>query len=403
MNPSMANDIINNYAVREGFPTIKELHPMEHAEFLRELELWPTEYIAALPDAGLHYDLTNKIKHPRSGQMVRSEWGWKMEQVQKALEFRNTTEGKKHVLRFLTSEPVRNEESDVNDMLNTASIKVSATTGSVKKDKKQTKINIERMEHIKALEKSISREGSLRTMYDASLNAHKKDVENLMTNEDATKAAMKSKRRRKIPALLLSWFVMPLYVILRSFDMFFDGGFMSHRLGYEEGIYSGPKVGSNHRLLGRLSIPLIIGTFISFVNATIKYRIGVEDYVSHGVTISGIIMIPVYAIGFIIIKQFLNIPFIWLTIKYGAFAERASCMFEPTTAEELQLGGVTKSYEVQDSLGQMIQEREEIINGLKKAIENNEHYSPYDVYCKDKKFSMKTLEKEDKDTYGYEY
>ena len=400
MNPSMANDIINNYAVRESFPTIKELHPMEHAEFLRELELWPTEYIAAMPDAGLHYGLTNKTKHPRTGQMVRSEWGWKMEQVQKAVEFRNTTEGKKYVLRFLTSEPVRNEETDVNDMLNTASIKVSATTGSVKKDKKQTKINIERMEHIRALEKSISKGGGLRSMYDASLNAHKNDVENLMTNEDATKAAMKSKRRRKIPALLLSWFVMPLYVILRSFDMFFDGGFMSHRLGYEEGIYSGPKVGSNHRLLGRLSIPLIIGTFISFVNATVRYRIGVEDYVSHGVTISGIIMIPVYAIGFVIIKQFLNIPFIWLTIKYGAFAERASCMFEPITAEEFQLGGVTKSYEVQDSLGQMIQEREEIINGLKKAIENNEYYSPYDVYCKDKKFSMKTLEKEDKDTYG---
>lgn len=400
MNPSMANDIINNYAVREGFPTIKELHPMEHAEFLRELELWPTEYIAALPDAGLHYGLTNKIKHPRTGQMARSEWGWKMEQVQKAVEFRNTTEGKKHVLRFLTSEPVRNEETDVNDMLNTASIKVSATTGSVKKDKKQTKINIERMEHIRALEKSISKGGGLRTMYDASLIAHKKDVENLIKNEDATKAAMKSKRSRKLFALLLSWFVMPLYVILRSFDMFFDGGIMSHRLGYEEGIYSGPKVGSKHRLLGRLSIPLIIGTFISFVNATIRYRIGVEDYVSHGVTISGIIMIPVYAIGFIIIKQFLNIPFIWLTIKYGAFAERASCMFEPTTAEEFQLGGVTKSYEVQDSLGQMIQEREEIINGLKKAIENNEYYSSYDVYCKDKKFSIKTLEKEDKDTYS---
>lgn len=112
-------------------------------------------------------------------------------------------------------------------------------------------------------------------------------------------------------------------------------------------------------------------------------------------------MIPVYAIGFIIIKQFLNIPFIWLTIKYGAFVERASCMFEPTTAEDFQLGGVTKSYEVQESLGQMIKEREELIKDLKDAIENDLPYSLCDTYCNDKRFSIKTIEKEDKDTYGY--
>lgn len=74
-----------------------------------------------------------------------------MEHIQKAVEFRNTTEGKKYVLNFLTIDPVRTDETDESDMINTASIEVSAITGSEKKDKKQTQINIKRMEHIKAL------------------------------------------------------------------------------------------------------------------------------------------------------------------------------------------------------------------------------------------------------------
>lgn len=402
MNPSMANDIINSFAIREGFPTIKELHLMEHADFLRELELWPTDYIEALPDAGLHYKLDNKIQHPRTGQMVRSEWGWKMEQVHKAIEFRNSTEGKKHVLRFQIPEPVRNEETDINDMLNTASIKVSATNVTEKKKKKQTQLNIARMEHVKALEKSISKGGGLRTMYDVSLKTYIEDVDNLMTNEDAAKAAMKSKRRKRIPALLLSWLVMPLYVIFRSFDMLFDGFFTSMKLGYTE-VGLGPKVGSNHPFLGRLSIPLVVATFISFIDAFAKYNAGAEKYVEHGPFVSGLIMIPVYAIGFAIVKQFLDIPFMWLTNIYGRFATRASYMFEPTAAEEYQLSGVTNSYEQQGVLGQLIKEREELINDLKNAIENDLPYSRCDTYRSDKRFSLKTIERENRDNYGYEY
>lgn len=400
MYPSDANDIVNKYAAMRGYPTVAEVHAMEHSDFLRELKLWATEYIAALPDAGLHYNLSGKVKHPKTGQIVRSEWGWKLEHIQKAVEFRNTTEGKKYVLNFLTIDPVRNDETDVSDMISTAYIKVSASTGSAKKDKKQTQINIKRMEHIKALEKSISKGGALREMYDVTIKVHKEGVENLMTNEESAKAAMKSKRRMLFPALILSWLVMPLYVILRSFDMFFDGYFTSLKRGYTEAGL-GPKVGSNHPFLGRLSIPIVVATFISFVSAITRYNAGVEDYVEHGIVVSGIIMIPLYMVGFIILKQFLDIPFMFLTNKYGSFVERVSCMFEPTTAEEFQLGGVTKSYEVQDSLGQLIKEREQIINGLKKTIENNEHYSPYDEYCKDKKFSLITLSKEERDVFGY--
>lgn len=179
---------------------------------------------------------------------------------------------------------VRNEDTDVNDMLNTASIEVSAATGSTKNDKKQTQINIERLTHIRALEKSISKGGVLREMYDATLKTHKDGVENLMTNEDAAKGAMYSKRRKRIPSLLLSWLVMHLYVILRTFDMFFDGGIISAKMGYQ-GLALGPKVGSNHPFLGRISIPIVVATFISFVSAITKYSAGMLDYVREGDTI----------------------------------------------------------------------------------------------------------------------
>lgn len=402
MMPSTANNIINDYVIKDGFPTVAQINFMEHSEFQKGLETWPTEYIAALPDAGLYFNLTGKMKHPQTGQTVCSEWGWKMEQVQKTIEFRNSTEGKKYVLRFITPKAVRNEETDIDDLLDTTSINVTATTGSEKNDAKQTKINIRRMEHVRALEKSISKGGALRVMYEATLKAYNDGVENLMTNEDAARAAMYSKRRNKIPALILSWLVMPLYVILRTLDMFFDGGIISHTLGYNEGLELGPKVGSNHRVLGRLSTPLVVGTFMSFVTAAVNYSVGVEDFVSHGILVSGVIFIPVYSIGFIILKQFLGIPFIWLTIKYGAFATKASYMFEPNNADEFQLGGVTHSYEQQGSLGQMIREREELIKNLKEAIKNNISYSPYDTKCKDKRFSLKTLEKEERNVFDKE-
>ncbi|MFV0362703.1 MAG: hypothetical protein ACK5LL_06395, partial [Suipraeoptans sp.] len=166
MNPSTANEVINGYAAFNGYPTVAQINLMERKDFMKGLENWPTEYIAAMPDAGLNYNLSGKVKHPQTGQVVRSEWGWKMEQVKKVVEFRNTTEGKKSVLRHLVSDAIRNEDTDINDMLNTATIKVAATTGSKKRDKKQTQINIERMNHIRALEKSISKGGALRVMYD---------------------------------------------------------------------------------------------------------------------------------------------------------------------------------------------------------------------------------------------
>lgn len=399
MDQRIANNIINDYATTKGYSTVAQANNMSYSEFVKGLEIWPAEYIAALPDAGLYYSLTGKVNHPQTGQIVRSLWGQKMEQVQKTLEFRNSTEGKKHMLHSITPIAVRNEETDVNDMLDIASIKISATTGFAKSDKKQAQINIERMELIRALEKSISNGGALRAIYEATLKAHKDGVENLMTNEEAAKASMHSKRRKRIPALILSWLLMPLYVILRSFDMFFDGGIISAKMGYA-GPELGPKVGSNHTFLGRFSIPIVVATFISFISAIANYNAGVEKYVSHGIVVSGVIMIPLYMIGFIIIKQFLDIPFMWLTNKYGVIAEWASRLFEPVKADEFQLGGVTQTYMQQDILGQMIKERETLIYDLKAAIKNNLPYAKCDTLCNDKKFSLKTLEKEERDTFG---
>lgn len=394
MNPRTANNIINDYATTKGYPTIVQANDMSCSEFTKGLEIWPTDYITALPDAGLVYSLTGKIKHPQTGQIERSEWGHKMDLVQKTVDFRNSTEGKKYVLRSITPIAVRNEETDVNDMINTASIKVSASTGSAKSNKKQTQINIERMEHVRLLEKSISKGGALRAMYDVTLKAHNDSVENLMTNEDAAKAAMHSKRRKRIPALILSWLVMPLYVILRSFDMLFDGGIISAKMGYS-GPELGPKVGSSHTFLGRFSIPIVVATFISFVSAIANYNDGSELYVNHGVVVSGIIMIPLYMIGFIIIKQFLDIPFIWLTNKYGFVAMMASFAFLPSDADEFQLRGITKTYEQQEILGQMIKDRESLIQDLEFSIKSNIPYAKSDILCKDKKFSLKTLKKEE--------
>lgn len=400
MHPSTANSIIEEYAAREGYPTIEQLNDMKRVEFMNGLDVWPTEYIEVMPNAGLCYELTGMMRHPQTGEMVRSEWGWRMEQIPKTVAFRNTTEGKKHILRLITPKPVRNEEIDINDMIDTASIKVSAANGTERQNKKQTQLNIERMEHLRMLEKSISKGGALRAMYDASLDAHNDGVENLTTNEEAADMVMREKRRKRIPTLLLSWLVMPLYVIIRSFDMFLDGGILSHKLGYNEGIYSGPKVGSNHRILGRLSIPLIVGTFISFVSANDKFRFGAEDYVTRGVFNSGLYAIPVYMLGFIVIKQFLNIPFLWLVEKYGGIAEWASCVFKITDAEDYQFGRVTYTYELQETLGQLIKERQELIKDIKYAIENDVSYSRCDSSRSDKNLSIKALEKEEREAFG---
>ena len=170
--------------------------------------------------------------------------------------------------------------------------------------------------------------------------------------------------------------------------MFFDGGIISAKMGHT-GLELGPKCGSNHVFHGRFSIPLVVATFLSFVSAIAKYNAGVENYVEHGIIISGIIMIPLYMIGFIIVKQFLDIPFIWLTNKYGVIVEWASSRFDPTSAEEFQLGGVTLTYEQQDILGKMIKEREELINNLKEAIKNNIPYAKCDRLCTNKSFPLR--------------
>lgn len=108
-------------------------------------------------------------------------------------------------------------------------------------------------------------------------------------------------------------------------------------------------------------------------------------------------------IGFTLVKQFLDIPFMWLTNAYGRIATRASYMFEPVAAEEYQLGGVTTSFDQQNIIGQLIKEREELIKDLKDAIENDLPYSRCDTYRSDDRFSFKTIENENRDTYGYEY
>lgn len=395
MSPHVADSIVNAYADQRGYPTIIELNDMSKEEFEKGLSVWCNEYIEALPDAGLLYGLTGQIQNPTTGNMVRSEWGWKMQQAKKVLEFRHTEAGKKYLLNRLVTEKVRDDEKDMDDLLDTASISVVANTGSPRRDKKLTQINIRRLDHIKALEKSISKGGALRDAYDTMLMAHKDSIENLISNEDAAKSAMYSKKRNKIPALLLSWLVMPLYVILRSFDMFFDGGIMSLRLNSAENVYTEPKVGSNHPFLGRLSIPIVVGTFIGYVTAIIEYNRGSDLFTSRGILQSGLACSILATIGFIIAKQFLGVPFYYLTKIYGNFAYWASTRFLPLTADDFQLGYVTYTYQKQQLLGEMIKEREEIIQGLKSAIINNVMHSPYDSYYKNKSLSIKALKAEE--------
>ena len=193
---------------------------------------------------------------------------------------------------------------------------------------------------------------------------------------------------------------MPLYVIIRSFDMFFDGGILSERLGFDEGISTGPKVGSHHDILGRLSIPIVVAVFMSFVDASKKIHAGRTLYVEHGFFEAGIAFIIPFLIGFIIVKQFLNVPFIWLTILYGRLATNLSYLFEPFSAEEYQLGRVTASYQQQDTLGQLIKEREVLIKDIKYAIVNDISYSRCDSSRSDKELSIKALEKEERMAFG---
>lgn len=400
MDTITALNIVNAYVSYEGYPDIESINSMKHSDFLKGLEEWPTRYIEALPDAGLFYKLSDKINHPQTGKIVTTEWGWKMEQVHKTVEFRESTEGKKHILRTITPGPIRNEENDTNDMIDTASIRVSTATGSARKVKKQTQLNLERMEHIKALERSISKGGAVRDVYEEVLDDHSNNVESLMTNEEAAIAAMKEKRWKRIPSLLLSWLVMPFYVILRAFDMILDSFVISYRRGINIKKIS-PKVGSNHKFFGRFSIPLVIATFLSFVITISSHNAGIEEYATRDPILLSIFLVPFYMIAFMIVKQFFDLPFDWGTYKYGIIALKASYAFEPKTAEEFQLGDVSETYELQDILRKMIIERENIINGLKDSIENNFKLNEYDEYRCHEDLSLKALKKEEIDRKKY--
>lgn len=399
MNPNIANNIINEYAAKKGYPTVEELYNMNHIDFMMKTDFWLTEYLETLPDAGLYYNLANIIINPHTGQKEQTEWGRKMSHIKDVIKFRETTEGKKKYLLDNIPEPVRNKESDIDDMLKTASIKVSAASGNEKQNKEQTQLNIKRMEHIVALEKSISKGGALRAMYDTTLETHKEGIENLITNEEVARLVMKEKRHKKFPALLLSWIIMPLYVILRCFDMFFDGYFTPRIMGsYINDV--DPKVGSRHPLLGRLSIPILFGTFLSFMDASENIKLGTEAYVNNGIFITGIVAMPLYALGFAVVKQFLNVPFAWLVEKYGAVAEWASEVFNIANADDYQLGEINMHYDNQEVIGKLIKEREHLIVDLKYAIENDLPYNKCDSFYNDKELSIKALNKEERDTFG---
>lgn len=386
MTGNEAQEIIRMYReTQKNYFTYEVLCGLLMSGFKGFADIWDTLYIKAF----IVLNAANGMNEKDNRATDENSWPVIAKFLRELLAERETTEGKKKMLRTRAPKEFRCKWTDEQEHFKSMSVKVSSSTGTQKEIKKQTQLNLERMEHIKALEKNISPGGDLRESYNEIREQHLMDIENLPTNEQAANFVMRDKRKKRIPALLLCWLIMPIYVILKSLDLLFDSMITEYHKYYDP---KHSKFGGEHPFLGKMSFNIGLGFFIGAMVAMWK---SVDPYIKNSEVAA--YFVSGFTAGFLFMSLFrtvLGIVIDPITHFVGKhFAQKASEKLQTMSADEFQVGIVNYSYERAKHYLDLLEDRQLIIEDLRKAIETNAPYGEIDELRKEKDISIKNLAK----------
>ncbi len=365
----------------KGFYTPKDVAEMPRKNFEEEVQIWAVEYIEAVLTLATAWNFDEQFDLQKHGKTDITEWGYRAKKMREIVEFKKSTEGKKHLLRTIVSVPCRTEEKDREEMMKDSSVQV-ASAGTGRGAEKQTKLNVQRMEHLKALEKSISKGGALREVYERTLQDYHRKVEELPTNEEALALSERDQKELRPKALWVASLVMPLFVFVRTVDIILD----SFILGKMQGGFIETKLGGEYMILSRTFGNSLIAAFIALVLAFCEVG-------TTGVVALFFENFFCLFILFAIARNLIGIITELLTIFIGkVIVVPASKCFEAASQNDYQMFDVSREMEYLKEFESQIKEREDIIEDLRTIINEDQPYGYVDEFLKGRKdLSLKRL------------
>ena len=138
-------ELLNNYATKG------------HNKYLTDnMKNWEAPYLSAILAMGQYNGLKEERQEDSCGAVRTSNWYNIATIFRKEIAHRKTVAGKKEFLRTIAPTAVRSTDCDKLESMRNARVQVATVEGDSRKAKRQAKLNAERLEHIKALEKSLS-------------------------------------------------------------------------------------------------------------------------------------------------------------------------------------------------------------------------------------------------------
>ena len=385
-----------------GYPTIGEFQKISDEEFNKWVNIWPPEYLEAMIMFGesLGYKEDSGLK--RAGFFpVLTVWGERVQKAREVIAYKKTTEGKQDVLKTIAPTMTSMEQRSAARMKRMKELKTLSEKAAVEKkiSKQQAKLNAKRIELIEAIEHYISKDGKKGNDYENVLKEYHKSVNNLPTNEDAAQWVMEDKKINKILSLILSWFTMPLFVILRVLGFIFDSAIMVCHMA---GSFMS-QLGGKHSALSRIEIPLIITIF--YVTVT-EYTVG-GDFRELFVRLSERTEIGFNEtiVAFLMVLFFVTVirniggivPFFAANIYGSTVVEKASRKFSTASENDYQMRAASEKLDTLNFIKKQIDFHEEIVEALIEAVETNSPYCKIDELCDSRKdLSTKYLYGRDK-------
>ena len=391
MDISTAKEIIAKYihstytmpsGETKNFYTPAHVAQMPRKEFEEELQIWPVEYMQAVLTLAEAWNFEEYFDLEKHGKTDITEWGCKANRLREVVAFKQTVEGKQRMLRTIVSEPYRTEEKDREEYIKDMAVRVEAS-GSGRQAQRQTKLNIQRMKYLKALEKSISKGGALRDAYERTLADYYRSVDNLTSNEEALALSERDQEKLRPKALWLASLIMPFFIFVRTVDIILD---TFVRNGIDRWEWGESRLGGDFGLIERTTGAALLTSFLVLPSAF--YEGGATGFVP--------LFFKDFFITFIYVAIARNLIGI-LTDLFSAFlgkfiVEPASKCFEAASENDYQMFDVSREMESLKELEGIIKEREDIIDDLRTIINEDQPYGYVDKFLKsNKNLSLKKL------------
>ena len=369
----------NSFCMRYG-----DLNNLSKMRF--ECKEWDISYIEAVLSLGEHYGCNKPDR--------RTVWTSVVECLTCEIKYRNSVDAKKATLRKMAEAEVRGADEDALEKKRNARVQTDTLVGSIGASKKQKRINEERLQHIHALEKTLEKGGSLREVCDELYKDHNDCIENLPTNEETAKTVMQDKRKCAFKALILSWFIMPIYILVRAIDILCDSVIVA-KIKNDD---LDSRFSLHAPIMGRLTIPYVLcGALTAIETADTLTHGGEIMYGSIGYHIFFTFLETLFV--FTVAKSLIGVPAAYLADFIGKAVEWASDRFDPIDEYTAQFGAVEFTAVSYNHFKGLFDERQAVIRELRTAIKENRPRYEIDTLRIRGAFSYKSLEKE-KETFA---